>query len=122
MKLKIIQFNYGNSSGSGTAHLYGPQPESALKNQPYLSLNIGFTVHQNKPDFDPNKQILVPLQPNANRFVRVGIIYDQAVGEGELPAWPRQNEYLGKLARLIANMVLNAELSSLEDPTPTVLS
>lgn len=121
MKLKIIQFNYGYGGGSATAHLYGDLPSSGLYKQPYLAIHIGYTVHSVRPDINQNTQELVMLPMiSSDTFLRVAFMWTEPV-YAEQQVWPDSSEYRGKLAHLIANMVANAELDSLEDSIPTVL-
>lgn len=123
MRLRIIQLNYGPALGGGSAtvHLDGQKPTSAFDQRPYLSLTIGFTLHNNRPEFNPDNQELISLQAGPWAFIRVGFIQTQSNPVSDREEWPNPLEYRNKVARLIANMVSNAELLSLDDAVPSVI-
>lgn len=123
MRLKIIQFNYGYGGGSASACIFGERPASALVDQPYLAVHIGYTVHSTAPDYDPETQEAVAIPTGgAPLFIRVGFLWTQPVFDpAREQAWPAPAEYRNQIARMLANMVATAELQNLDARVPTIL-
>lgn len=123
MKLKIIRFDYGNGGGGASARVYASPPASAFERHPYLGIEIGYVIRHERPEYDSNTQELVLLPLGANAvFLLVGFLWEQPVFADREQIWPHPSEYRNKLARMVANMVANAELASLDDTVPTVFS
>lgn len=125
MKLKITQLNYGvGASGSASAKIYEPVQESTKSGVPYFSIEVGFVLCRDNPDSEKRSQevVYMPLGGEA-QYILVTFLHEQLVNARpeERPNWPQPEEYRNKLARLVANMVATAELSSLADPVPEVI-
>jgi hypothetical protein len=91
-----------------------------LDKQPYLAIEVEFTLHSAPPECNPRNQVFVQHPAGSMFFLRATFNeYQKPVHADRDLRWPDPSEYRSKLARLIANMVYTAELNSLDDNIPT---
>lgn len=120
-RLKIGQFQFNNGGGQAAVALYGKKPDSAFEQQPFLSMQVCFSLHTDKPACNRESQELMLLPGESGCFILTGFTSIQSVHASREYEWPQPSEYRGKVARMIANMVACAELPALNAPLPTVL-
>jgi len=121
MKLEIVQFNWNRGGGSATIYLEGPAPESALNAPQYFAVHVGFHTRRTS-DLQPHsdqESILIPGQ--SDMWLVVGFLWMQPVNIPRGHVHPSPQGYRRQVATLLANMVANAELSSLDARIPTVI-
>ena len=123
MKLTIIQFNYGvGGSGIAHAHLSSDPPASAFDRQPYLAIEVGFIVCQDKPGSILDSQELVALpEYGPATFLIATFVSVKPVNAPAGQIWPDHSEFRQKLAKMIGNMVCTAELSNHELAAPSLI-
>lgn len=121
MKLKLLQFNYGNGGGNAHFQLIGPKPGSGLEPQPYIAITVAYRLYSTMPACNQESEDTRILSCGPQQFAWFNFMVEEVCNGGNQNDWPSAAEYRPKVVNVMTSILCFAELAHVADPIPAVL-